>query len=138
MNARYIFTLIISAFLFHLVWENAQASLYAGYQSFFAHFPICLVGTVGDVVITIFALVLVRLFKKDVPQTAADFLSLAIIGFVIAVAIEQNALLIGKWNYAPAMPIIPTLNVGLAPILQMTIMLPLSFYLANLFDKKSV
>ncbi len=136
MKIKYIAILTIIAFLLHIVWENAQAPLYAGYQSFSLHFPVCFIGTVGDVVITLLVLAFLRLLKKDNLQTAADFMALAIIGFIIAVFIEQNALLVGKWNYAPTMPLIPYFQVGLAPILQMTILLPLSFYLAKLFNKK--
>lgn len=136
MKIKYIAILTIVAFLLHIVWENAQAPLYAGYQSFLLHFPMCFIGTVGDVIITLLVLVFLRLLKKDNVQTVADFMALAIIGFIIAVFIEQNALLIGKWNYAPAMPLIPYLQVGFAPILQMAILLPFSFYLAKLFNKK--
>lgn len=136
MNVK-ITKLIIITFLLHFIWENAQASLYVGYQSFSQNFPMCLVGTIGDVAITLFVLAFIWFFKKDMPQTTADFLALAIIGFMLAVMIEQNALLVGKWNYASAMPIIPRINVGLTPIMQMTILLPFSFYLAKLFDKKS-
>jgi len=137
MKIKYIAILTIVSFLLHIVWENAQAPLYAGYQSFSLHFQVCFAGTVGDVVITLLVLAFLRLLKKDSLQTAADFMALAIIGFIIAVFIEQNALLVGKWSYAPSMPLIPYLHVGLAPILQMTILLPLSFYLARLFNKKS-
>lgn len=96
----------------------------------------CVVGTIGDVVITLSVLAFLRLLKKDASRPA-DFLGLALIGFIIAVAIEQNALLAGKWDYASTMPIIPWLNVGLVPIIQMTVLLPLSFYVAGLFSKKS-
>lgn len=125
------------AFILHVIWENAQAPLFQGYSSFSQHFSVCFIGAVGDVVITLFVLAFIWLLKKDGPQTIADFLSLAVIGFVIAVAIEQHALLVGKWDYAPAMPLIPWLHVGLTPILQMTLLLPLSFYVAQLSDKKS-
>lgn len=123
-----IFTLAVVAFLLHLVWENVQAPLYANYQSLPQHFPACLVGTIGDVAITLFVLAFFRLLKKSWPRTIADFSALAIAGFLIAIMIEQRALPAGKWNYAPEMPIIPWLNVGLTPILQMAILLPLSFY----------
>lgn len=137
MKIRYILTLVVVAFLLHFLWENAQAPLYAGYQSFGQHLPTCFIGAIGDVVITLFTLIFIRLLKNDRPQTIADFLALAIIGFIVAVLIEQHILLAGTWNYAPAMPIIPWIMVGMIPIIQMTILLPLSFYLAKLFDKKA-
>lgn len=136
MKVKYITALTLVAFLLHIVWENAQAPLYSGYQSFSEHFSICLVGTLGDVVITLSVLAFLWLLIKKDMSRPADFLGLAIIGFIIAIAIEQNALLAGKWNYVLAMPIIPWLNVGLAPIVQMTLLLPLSFYVAGLFNKK--
>lgn len=137
MKTRYILTLIAVVFLLHLFWENAQASLYSGYQSFSQHFLMCFVGTIGDVVITLFVLACIWLLKKDKPRTGADFLVLAVIGFIVAVVIEQHALLVDKWNYTSAMPIIPWLNVGLAPIIQMALLLPLSFYLTKLLNQKS-
>lgn len=134
MKTKYLVILTIVAFLLHVVWENAQAPLYAGYQSFLQHLPVCITGTLGDVVITLLALGLFWLIKKDVPRSKTDFLALVIVGFVVAVAIEQNALLLNKWSYAPLMPLIPYLRVGVTPILQMIILLPLTFYLTNLFS----
>jgi len=139
MSVRYTAIITAAAFVLHLVWENAQAPLYAGYQSFSAHFPLCLMGAAGDVAVTLFVLAFMLLLKREIPQTARDFIALAVIGFGIAVLIEQRALLSGAWGYAPAMPLLPILQVGLTPILQMTILLPLSFYLAaymNQSDKK--
>lgn len=77
----------------------------------------------GDVDITLSVLVFLWLIKKDVARPA-DFLGLAIIGFIVAVVIEQHALLTGKWSYALAMPIVPILKVVLAPVLQMTLLPP--------------
>lgn len=132
---KYLAALTIVSFLLHIIWENTQAPLYVGYQSFSQNFAICFVGAIGDVIITLFVLAFIWLLKKDKPQTISDFLALAIVGFIVAVAIEQNALLTGRWSYAPAMSIIPWLNVGLTPIIQMTALLPLSFYVAGLFNK---
>ena len=134
LKSRYVITLAVVAFLLHVVWENAQAPLYTGYQSFSQHFSICLIGSLGDVIITRSVLAFMWLLKKDVAKTT-DFVALAIIGFVVAVVIEQHALLTSKWSYALAMPIIPILKVGLAPVLQMTLLLPLSFYLVKSAQK---
>ncbi len=126
---KYIVKLAIIALLLHVIWENAQAPLYAGYQSFLQHLPICSIGALGDVAITLLVFAFFWLLKKGTPNTTTDFLVLAIVGFLVAVAIEQHALLAGKWSYAPSMPTI--LGIGLSPILQMTVLLPLSFYLTK-------
>lgn len=140
MKTRYILTLIVVAFLLHLLWENAQAPLFAGYSSFGQHLPICFFATIGDVIFTLLIYLGVGLLKNDFEWIARinkrDIFVLATIGFFYAVGIEWRALLFAKWNYAPAMPIIPWIKVGLTPIIQMTILLPLSFYLAKFFNQK--
>jgi len=132
---KQIIFLSLIAFVMHIVWENAQAPLFQGYASFASHFPMCLVGTVGDVAITLFTYFIVALLKNDINWISTlnkkDFVTLAVIGFFIAIGIEWRALLFGQWVYADAMPIIPYLKVGLTPILQMIFLLPLSMYLTK-------
>lgn len=138
---RFIVILVISAFLMHLFWENTQAPLYAGYSSFGQQFPMCFFATIGDVIFTVLVYLGIGLLKKDFEWIARinkrDIFVLATVGFFYAVGIEWRALLFAQWNYALAMPIIPWFNVGLTPIIQMTMLLPFSFYLARVFNKKS-
>ncbi|MEK7624110.1 MAG: hypothetical protein AAB404_00040 [Patescibacteria group bacterium] len=133
LNIRYFFILIATSFAFHIVWENFQAPLYAGFVSFSSHFSMCFWATIADVVISAGVLLFVILLKQASPMkfNKNDFIALAVVGFVIAVAIEQNALLAGEWGYTSAMPLVPYFRVGLTPVLQMTLLLPLSFYLAQ-------
>lgn len=139
--SRQIFLLFFAAFIQNLIWENVQASLFAGYSSFVQHFPMCFFATIGDVVFTLLIYLGVGLLKNDFWWIAQvnkkDILVLAAIGFFYAVGIEWQALLFEKWRYANTMPIIPYLKIGLTPVLQMTILLPLSFYLVKLLNKKS-
>jgi len=133
LNTRYFFLFIIISFALQIVWENLQAPLYAGFVSFSGHFLMCFWAAIGDVIISVGVLLFVILLKQASPMkfNKNDFIALAIIGFVIAVAIEQNALLAGKWSYNSAMPLAPYFRVGLTPVSQMTLLLPLSFYLAQ-------
>ncbi|MBI2004624.1 hypothetical protein HYS79_00495 [Patescibacteria group bacterium] len=132
---KQIIFLSLIAFVLHVVWENMQAPLYQGYASFSLHFPICVVGTIGDVAVTLFVYFIVALLKNDRNWISTlnkkDFAVFAVIGFLIAVGIEWRALLFERWAYAEGMPIIPYLKVGLTPILQMTFLLPLSMYLTK-------
>ncbi|MBI2628328.1 MAG: hypothetical protein HYW71_02785 [Candidatus Niyogibacteria bacterium] len=134
-NVRYFFFFVVISFILNIIWENLQAPFYAGFVSFFSHFSICLKGALGDVLINLSALLFMILIKQALPLkfkfNKSDFFILAALGFIIAAAIEKNALFTGKWNYDSAMPLIPYLNIGLLPILQMMFLLPLSFYLAR-------
>jgi len=129
--------LSLIAFLLHVVWENAQAPFFQEYTSFPEHFSICFLGTIGDVVITLFVFVTIALLKNDFNWIASlnkkDIVVLAVIGFLIAVGIEWHAMVFEWWAYAGAMPIIPYLKVGLTPIVQMTILLPFSVYVTKKF-----
>ncbi|MFQ5873828.1 MAG: hypothetical protein ACE5JL_08505 [Dehalococcoidia bacterium] len=52
-------------------------------------------------------------------------------GVLISIVIELNAVYrVGKWGYGTIMPIIPTLGVGILPVLQMITLPPLIFFLA--------
>jgi len=138
-TGKQIIYLSLTAFILHVIWENAQAPLFRGYVSFTEHFSACFVGTIGDVIITLSVYFIFALFKNDLGWLSAlnkkDIILLAIVGFLIAVGIEQRAMLQGRWAYADVMPIIPYLKVGFMPILQMTLLLPFSIYLTKKLKK---
>ena len=132
----------ITSFLLHVVWENVHAPLYSVYESFTQHFIPCFIATFGDVAITLSVYGTISLLKRNVTWimdlNKKDIFALIVISFFVAVWIEQHALFIGKWGYASSMPIIPYFDVGLTPILQMVILLPLSLYLTGKFIKKTI
>lgn len=138
-STKYLGKLVIVAFLLHIVWENAQAPLFTGYMSFGQHLPICFWGTIGDVVFTLAVYLGIGLLKDDFGWIASlsgkDIATIAVIGFFWAIGIEWRALLFERWSYTNAMPIIPYLEVGLTPVLQMFLLLPLSFYLTSKWSK---
>lgn len=140
-TGKQIIYLFLTAFILHIVWENAQAPLFQEYASFANHFPVCFVGALGDVAITLLVYFIVALLKNNfgwvIVLNKKDIISLAVVGFFIAVGIEWRALLFGRWAYTIAMPIIPYLKVGLAPILQMTLLLPFSMCLTKKLVKKT-
>jgi len=117
----------------HLVWEGMHVSLYGGYETL-TRLPITFYATIGDVGYTIGAVLLAALFKGNFRWLSApsmrDLAGLAVMGALIALFVEYKALALGRWFYLDAMPMIPILNVGLTPILQMMILLPFSVWVA--------
>ncbi len=53
------------AFVLHIIWENAQAPLFAGYSFFNQHLLIYLRGTIGDVIFTLAVYFGIGLLKGD-------------------------------------------------------------------------
>ncbi len=56
---------------------------------------------------------------------------LLVLGLLWAVGIEYQAINAQRWSYAAAMPVLPVLNVGLLPSLQMLILPAVSVLMAR-------
>ena len=127
--------LILLAFSLHFVWEKSHLPLYYGYQNLSPFLPITIWATVGDVLYTLVVVGIATLFKKDFGWIKnigrKDIIGLAIAGFFVALFVEYKAFAFNLWFYSSEMPIIPIIRVGLSPVLQMTILLPLSVYITN-------
>lgn len=107
--------IFLLSFFLNLIWENFHSLLYAQYQGGPITEFILLHATLGDaMMLTILALPFFYFdfFKKNIWLIIP-------IGIVIAVSIEWYALGAGRWAYNDLMPIIPFLNVGLTPTLQL-------------------
>lgn len=65
------------------------------------------------------------------PLRIASILFTGAAGGTIAVLIEYFSLKAGRWDYGPLMPIIPSLGVGLVPVIQMMILPLLAYRLAS-------
>jgi hypothetical protein len=58
------------------------------------------------------------------------------LGDACAVAIEREALASGRWSYTDRMPVVPMLGVGLWPLLQLTLLVPLAFWVATWWGRR--
>ena len=130
---RTLALLSIISFALHFVWEFSHAGLYAGYGSWSGDIPIYWLATLGDVLYTLGAFALMSAIKQTYDwmhsTAASDYLTLVALGFLIALFVEYKSIVLERWHYLPDMPIIPILNVGLSPVLEMSILLPLSVFL---------
>ena len=140
MKTLYTFlTLALIAFTLHLVWEWLHLPLYVGYQPTMLGMPVVLYATLGDVLYTFGVVALAIPFKRKInwiPSAGPwDYITLAVLGFWVALFVEYRGLVLGRWAYSATMPTV--LGFGLSPLLQMTILLPLSVYLTNVWMKRS-
>jgi hypothetical protein len=111
-------SIFIISFILNFIWENLHSFLYLGYKGGEITEFILLRATLGDaVMITLISLPFTFLnsFKK---YTWA----IIPIGIIIAVSIEWYALGTDRWAYNEYMPIVPYLEVGLTPLLQLGIL----------------
>lgn len=123
MIKRYSFIFPI-AFLLNLIWENLHSFLYTHYQGGAITEPILLRATLFDAVFITLLFLLIDRMK--VGKSTGLYIQIGV-SFFVAVLIEVFALSTTRWAYGPWMPIIPILEVGLTPIIQ----LPLLGYLSG-------
>ena len=120
----------MTGFITNLIWENAQAPLYTGYEGFGQHFLFCLVASVVDGLVVLGFYFIISLIRKDsfwlFNIKASDILMLVILGLFTAILFEKWALKSGTWHYTEEMPLI--LGMGLLPVLQLAILSIASVY----------
>lgn len=139
MKKRKLLLLVFAAgFITNLVWENAQAPLYEGYESFSQHFVFCLAASAVDGAIVVLLYVLVFLIRKNMfwllHSDMKDVGIIVIFGALTAIVFEIVALKNGLWNYTKDMPLV--FGLGLIPLMQLSILPALSIYLLKTIIQK--
>jgi hypothetical protein len=74
--------------------------------------------------------------RCDVPSWQ-NMTSAPILGLVYATLVEHAALATGRWSYTERMPVVTILGAGLWPLLQMTLLPPLTFWIARWWTCRS-
>ena len=59
------------------------------------------------------------------------YVTASVLGLIYATLVVYAALAAGRWSYAEHMPSVPLLAAGLWPLLQMTLLPPLTFWIAR-------
>lgn len=132
---KFIPALVLAAFLTNALWESIHLPLYTGYEHLGTGWRLILWATAGDVLYTCLIVGFVFLCSGKNPSwRLSQYTALGIGGFVCALLVEYKAMALHKWAYTTMMPTF--LHVGLSPLLQLTILVPLSVYLAQSWAKR--
>jgi hypothetical protein len=133
-SLRFGAAIIIVSIFVHFLWEMLQSFAYdMGVMPLMRVVLYHLWATLGDAVLMVVIYGAVALAARN-PRWAErprprDIVFMLVLGLVLAVAIERQALATGRWAYSTAMPMIPGLDVGLLPVAQL-LLLPLPIYWA--------
>ena len=127
-----VVAIFVMAVLGNYPWELAQAPLYVGMASLRATWWHCFVASLSDglLVLGIFAIgwLVLRRHTWFVDPGAQGYAVMVMAGLVIGVTIEWVAVhLLGRWMYTARMPLVPGLDVGIVPVIQMLVLPPLIF-----------
>ena len=128
---KFIFIMITLSFLLNFAWELFQIPLYKNPVYDFNHIEFCALASLADVLMVLLLYFGIALMFKNPfwiePLKLQKISIVVLIGGVGAVLSEMWHLSLGSWAYDNSMPIIPFVNVGIAPVLQFMI-LPLLIY----------
>ena len=125
------FNLAVFALLLNFPWEVLQAPLFVGVADarFVDVIKGCAQATVGDMVILLIGHAGVALVARDrgwvLTPSRRQLAGFVAIGVSITAVIEWLAThgrWVSSWSYAPAMPVVPGLGLGLAPLLQWVVL----------------
>lgn len=127
----------VCAFLLNFLWEYAHLPLYKDYEALGSGIQLVVWASAGDMLYVLFAVLFVALLKRKLLWTkdakTPEYILLAVYGFCIALFVELKALALHRWAYTAMMPTL--FGVGLSPLVQMTLLLPLSAYIAQRCEK---
>jgi hypothetical protein len=131
---RLIYTFSIAVAL-NYIWEILQAPLFVGMGAWNQLWWHCFFASLGDgTIVVLISLFGWFLFKKPtwyIRPTLQSYLMMSLAGAACAIVVEKFALALDRWAYSPQMPVIPTLEVGLVPVLQMLVLPPIIFKLVR-------
>lgn len=119
------------AFLLNHPWEFLQVPLFRGMAAapHWEAVKVCTAATLGDAAIAVVAFRAVAAAAGTrwiLRPTAGRIAGFVAVGVAITVVAERLATgPLERWGYAEAMPIVPVLGVGLAPVLQWVLLPPL-------------
>jgi hypothetical protein len=134
---RFFATTVLASFVLNGIWEMAQMPAYvetAGHPRMSTLGP-CTRAAVGDVGIILGIYAAGALAAGDLGWGLRGrwniYATAAVLGLAYAAMVEHAALAAGRWSYTERMPVVSMLGAGLWPLLQMTLLPPLTFLFAR-------
>ncbi|TSC62253.1 MAG: hypothetical protein G01um101448_748 [Parcubacteria group bacterium Gr01-1014_48] len=133
MLMKIFFLVFIVALALSLVWEHLHFPLYdcsAGCSvrtlALFPSVPLLVKASVFDAFFITLLYCLISIVHQNRNWVRwwnlGDTLLILGIGFSATALLEHNALALHKWAYTTAMPIVPFLDIGLSPFVQLALL----------------
>ncbi len=136
----YFIALFFATFGLNWLWEIVQMPAYAetAGRSFSPIALAHMVPSLGDVALTfaVYGVCALAAGRWRPAGSWTEYVAAALLGGAIAVAYEWKALASGWWSYSNRMPVVPWLGVGLWPLLQLTLLVPLALCTATWWSRR--
>ncbi|MGE5627378.1 MAG: hypothetical protein ACM3X7_04580 [Solirubrobacterales bacterium] len=130
-----ILVIALMGFMLQYAWEYWQCGI------FYKMLPqaigsLMLSAVIGDVFITIALYLLLAFMNKDTDWIlkswkSKEYIVMILYSLFISFYFESAALYSNRWAYSDAMPLFLKTGIGLLPVLQLIILLPLTFLISK-------
>ncbi len=140
---RFFTTTVLAGFVVNEIWEMAQMSAYVEMvgRSWTSTLGTCTRAAAGDVGIILMLYAASALIAADLGWGLRGrwnhYATAAVLGLAAGALVEHAALAAGRWSYTERMPVVPVLGAGLWPLLQLTLLPPLTFLFARWWAGRS-
>jgi hypothetical protein len=134
----YLASIFFIAVTVNYVWELTQASLFDGWEDWGNIWLHCFAASLGDgtILLIIYAIGWAVFKRRDwfIDPGVSGYAVMLATGLTVAIAIEWGAVhVLERWEYGPNMPLVPGIDIGLVPLLQMLILPPIIFYIVRIW-----
>lgn len=133
--ARPLGRLLAVALPLYFAWEMAQAPFFTGMPAGWVKATLmCAQTTLGDGVLVAAVAIAGTLLYRDrrwfVPPAPLRYVVAVVVGVALQIAVEWVMVYrLDRWGYASDQPILPLVGLGILPVLQPIVLLPLTFWL---------
>lgn len=133
-SIRHVATVFVVAVVLNYPWERVQSRLYIGPNGADIAWWLCFVASLVDglFVLLILSVGWVAFGRSDWYEQAGirGYLVMLASGVAISVGVEWTTVYVLRWwTYGERMPLLPIVNIGLVPLVQMLVLPPLIFLL---------
>lgn len=134
-TSRLLGRLLAVALPLYFAWEMAQAPFFTGMPAGWAGATLmCAQATVGDAVLVAAVAIAGALLYRDrgwfVPPSRLRYAVVVVVAVTLQIAVEWVMVhRLDRWGYASNQPILPVVRLGILPVLQPIVLLPLTFWL---------
>ncbi|SJZ37702.1 hypothetical protein [Selenihalanaerobacter shriftii] len=135
---RNLLGVIIISFILHGIWEYVQCETFytMSGQSSVQHTRLMWSATIGDIGIAVVLFLILTFINGNSnwlmkQWERKDIIVSILYALFVSFYFEVHALYNGRWGYSGEMPFFPTTNIGLLPVIQLLILLPLSFIIVR-------
>jgi hypothetical protein len=133
---KFYLTLSLVGFTINLIWEINQMSYFSDKpgSTYLEGVFYCSLASIIDGLI----IVLIYFFasKFFAVSNLGFYVLTAMLGGLTAIIFESFAFYLKLWSYKKSMPIVPFIDVGLLPFMQLILLVPLSIFLTNFINSE--